>query len=168
MDRSGPRNGGRYNSTPERGCSSAWQSTSFATRGSRVQIPSAPQNPLVRAISGNSNACWLARSRHPWPHKGSTGLCLRSTSFCARCFLTPPHINPNAAMRCRVPVPRVRPNGGVAGPRFARGSHSHRSSSLVHDTPSVGRQLRNSDRRATVDGSQRRPGWVIRGYLASA
>ena len=40
--RNGRQIGCRYNSTPARGCSSAWQSTSFATRGSRVQIPSAP------------------------------------------------------------------------------------------------------------------------------
>ncbi len=39
---------------PTRGCSSAWQSTSFATRGSRVQIPSAPLNALVRAIPGRT------------------------------------------------------------------------------------------------------------------
>ena len=45
-ERSGLRIAPRYNPPPARGCSSAWQSTSFATRGSRVQIPSAPlKNP---------------------------------------------------------------------------------------------------------------------------
>ena len=37
----------------------AWSegfTTSFATRGSRVQIPSAPLKPLVRAISGNGTS----------------------------------------------------------------------------------------------------------------
>ena len=68
-------------------------------------------------------------------------------------------------MRCLMPVPRVRPNGGVAAPRFASGSHSHQSSALEDLTPSVGDQRIGE---VTVDGSEGAPGKAIWSYLASA
>ena len=46
---------------PIRGCSSAWQSTCMACRGSGVQIPSAPRERLGRSFAGLAGAKQVAR-----------------------------------------------------------------------------------------------------------
>ena len=104
---------------------------SFATRGPRVQIPSAP--PISPCTSWKNPRSGF-RSRAGFrPHipptapQATHNRVVRSTSFHARCLLTRSYIN---QLRDRIePISRVPQKGGPA-PQIDDEPHSHRKSSL--------------------------------------
>jgi hypothetical protein len=87
------------------GCSSAWQSTSFATRGPRVQIPPAPLNTLVRAISERPSARPTGAFMVLALHGGPQGTC-RDPLIFDEVLSHHAAINPMAGMSCISPFPK--------------------------------------------------------------
>ena len=79
----------------------------FSTRGSRVQIPSAPLNTLARAVVGRFECLLLPRSRHPSFHGCITGLRTTLSTSHFPTFSSPPPAS------CHVTDRWTRPGGST-------------------------------------------------------